>query len=96
MMPKKWEENWGDPDLDELDKYKRKQKLLTLGNLTLITKNLNSKLRNQAWSDKKKTLKEYSSLKMTTAFLDKDDWNESTIEERAAMLANKAIEIWKW
>lgn len=96
MMPKKWEENWGDPDLDELDKYKRKQKLLTLGNLTLITKNLNSKLRNQAWSDKKKTLKEYSSLKMTTAFLDKDDWNESTIEERAAMLANKAVEIWKW
>ena len=48
------------------------------------------------WSDKKKTLKEYSSLKMTTAFLDKDDWNESTIEERAAMLANKTVEIWNW
>lgn len=96
MMPKKWEENWNEPDFDELDKYKRKQKLLTLGNLTLITKNLNSKLRNQAWSDKKTTLKEYSSLKMTTAFLDKNDWNEGTIEERAAMLADKALGIWKW
>jgi uncharacterized protein with ParB-like and HNH nuclease domain len=96
MMPKKWEENWAEPDFDELAKYKRKQKLLTLGNLTLITKNLNSKLRNQAWADKKKTLKEYSSLKMTTAFLDKEQWNENTIEERANLLATKAIEIWKW
>jgi len=96
MMPKKWEENWGEPDFDELAKYKRNQKLLTLGNLTLITKNLNSKLRNQAWEDKKKTLKEYSSLKMTTAFLDKEQWNESTIDERANLLATKAIDIWKW
>jgi uncharacterized protein with ParB-like and HNH nuclease domain len=96
MMPKKWEENWGEPDFDELAKYKRKQKLLTLGNLTLITKNLNSKLRNQAWDDKKKTLKEYSSLKMTTAFLDKEQWNEDTIEERADLLATKAIDIWTW
>ncbi len=96
MMPKKWEENWGEPEFDELAKYKRNQKLLTLGNLTLITKNLNSKLRNQAWIDKKKTLKEYSSLKMTTAFLDKEQWNENTIEERANLLATKAIEIWKW
>lgn len=96
MMPKKWEENWGVPDFDELDKYKRRQKLLTLGNLTLITKNLNSKLRNQAWADKKKTLKEYSSLKMTTAFLDKEHWIEQSIEDRANLLCKKAIEIWKW
>lgn len=96
MMPKKWVENWGEQEFDELAKYKRNQKLLTLGNLTLITKNLNSKLRNQAWADKKKTLKEYSSLKMTTAFLDKEQWNENTIEERANLLATKAIKIWKW
>ena len=52
--------------------------------------------RAYVWSDKKKTLNEYCSLKMTTAFLDKDDWNECTIEERVAMLANKAVEIWNW
>jgi len=96
IMPKQWEENWKEPEFNELDKYKRNQKLLTLGNLTLITKNLNSKLRNQAWADKRKTLKEYSSLKMTTAFLDKDQWNESTIDDRADLLARKAIDIWKW
>lgn len=96
IMPKKWEENWGEADFDELAKYKRKQKLLTLGNLTLITKNLNSKLRNQAWNDKKKTLKDYSSLKMTTGFLDVEKWNENTIEKRANLLAIKAIDIWTW
>jgi uncharacterized protein with ParB-like and HNH nuclease domain len=95
MMPKQWEEHWNDNTLDELAKYQRNQKLKTFGNLTLITKNLNSKLRNQAWITKKATLKEYSSLKMTTAFLELDNWDESQIIQRANMLANKAIAIWK-
>ena len=80
MMPKKWEENWSDVNLDELSKFKRKQKILTIGNLTLITKNLNSKLRNQSWVNKKQTLKEYSSLKMTTSFLELDNWDEKSIQ----------------
>ena len=95
MMPKKWEENWKESDFNELDKFNRNQKLLTLGNLTLVTKNLNSKLRNQAWSAKKKTLKEYSSLKITTAYLDKEEWNHKTIEKRAILLCEKALNIWE-
>ena len=95
MMPKKWEEHWYDASLDDLGKYQRNQKLKTFGNLTLITKNLNSKLRNQAWANKKATLKEYSSLKMTTAFLGLDNWDENQIIQRANLLAEKAIAIWK-
>ena len=94
MMPKKWEENWSDVNLDELSKFKRKQKILTIGNLTLITKNLNSKLRNQSWVNKKQTLKEYSSLKMTTSFLELDNWDEKSISDRANQLCHKALEIW--
>lgn len=94
MMPKKWEENWSDVDLDDLSKFKRKQKILTIGNLTLITKNLNSKLRNQSWVNKKQTLKEYSSLKMTTSFLELDTWDEESISDRAKQLCQKALEIW--
>lgn len=94
MMPKKWEENWSDVDLDDLSKFKRKQKILTIGNLTLITKNLNSKLRNQSWVNKKQTLKEYSSLKMTTSFLELDTWDEESISDRANQLCQKALEIW--
>lgn len=94
MMPKKWEENWSDVDLNDLSKFKRKQKILTIGNLTLITKNLNSKLRNQSWVNKKQTLKEYSSLKMTTSFLELDTWDEESISDRAKQLCQKALEIW--
>lgn len=94
MMPKKWEENWSDVDLNDLSKFKRKQKILTIGNLTLITKNLNSKLRNQSWVNKKQTLKEYSSLKMTTSFLELDTWDEESISDRANQLCQKALEIW--
>tara|TARA_B100001093_G_scaffold465616_1_gene483416 strand:+ start:150 stop:1883 length:1734 start_codon:yes stop_codon:yes gene_type:complete len=94
IMPKKWEENWSKNDLDELSKFKRKQKLLTIGNLTLITKNLNSKLRNQSWEKKKETLKEYSSLKMTTSFLEFEKWDEESISDRANQLCDKALEIW--
>ena len=94
MMPKKWEENWSESNLDELSKFKRNQKILTIGNLTLITKNLNSKLRNQSWANKKQTLKEYSSLKMTTSFLELEKWDEESISERADQLCHKALEIW--
>lgn len=94
IMPKKWEENWNDGTLNDLERYQRNQKLKTLGNLTLITKNLNSKLRNQAWDTKKATLREYSSLKMTTAFLEKEEWNDETIIRRAELLAQKALAIW--
>lgn len=96
IMPKKWEQNWNEDNLNALTKFERNKKLLTLGNLTLITKNLNSKLRNQAWNDKRITLQEYSSLKITTSFLDKEEWNENTIEERANLLYEKALKIWKW
>tara|TARA_B110000027_G_C15976321_1_gene236617 strand:- start:192 stop:734 length:543 start_codon:yes stop_codon:yes gene_type:complete len=94
MMPKKWEENWSESNLDELSKFKRNQKILTIGNLTLITKNLNSKLRNQSWANKKQPLKEYSSLKMTRSFLELEKWDEESISERANQLCHKALEIW--
>jgi len=96
IMPKEWKENWPQAQFSELEIFERNQKLLTLGNLTLITKNLNSKLRNQAWDDKKKTLKDYSTFKITTEYLDIIDWNEKSIEERGLNLAESALDIWKF
>lgn len=95
ILPRKWEENWNHTPMNELEKYQRNQKLYTLGNLTLITKNLNSKLTNQAWEEKKGTLREFSSLRMTTAYLDEPIWDENTIIKRANHLAEKAINIWQ-
>jgi uncharacterized protein with ParB-like and HNH nuclease domain len=94
IMPKKWQENWYQEFTSE-EIYNRDKKLLTLGNLTIITKNLNSKLRNSAWSNKRVVLNEYSSLPITTEYTSMEDWNEETIKQRATNLADLALIIWK-
>jgi len=94
MMPKKWSENWYQEFTSE-EIYNRNRKLLTLGNLTIITKNLNSKLRNSSWSNKQTILNQYSSLPITKKYTVLDDWNEEEIESRANDLAQLALLIWK-
>lgn len=101
LMPKKWENNWSKIQNQE-DKIKRNRKLLTLGNLTIITQALNSSIRDANWTIKrngkgdKKGLNYYSAgLETISQYLTLDDWNEQTIEDRALFLFEKAKEIWK-
>jgi uncharacterized protein with ParB-like and HNH nuclease domain len=101
IMPKKWENNWGKLSNQE-DKIKRNRKLLTLGNLTIITQALNSTIRDANWTIKrkgkgdKKGLNTYSAgLETISSYLTLDEWNEQTIEQRAEFLYNNAKEIWK-
>lgn len=94
ILPKKWEANWNkvlSPD----EKNARNLKLLTLGNLTIITKNLNSTIRNSAWSNKKNVLQKYSALPLTIDYTSLLEWDESTIATRATDLLNIAKIIWK-
>jgi uncharacterized protein with ParB-like and HNH nuclease domain len=94
MMPKQWKQNWNDISTrDEINH--RNFKLLTLGNLTIITKNLNSKLRNSAWLNKKTILNQFSTLPITTKYTSFDSWNEISIEDRAKDLSSLSITIWK-
>jgi uncharacterized protein with ParB-like and HNH nuclease domain len=95
MMPVKWETNWTDREMTQEEKADRTRKLKTLGNLTLVTKRLNSAMQNAGWSDKKLHLRPNSSLKMTTDYLDKEKWDEATIDGRAEHLAKSALLIWK-
>lgn len=94
MMPQKWETNWGKKNMDETAKLLRNKKLNTLGNLTLVTKNLNSSMKNAAWETKKNTLKQYSLLKITTDYIDSIEWDETKIDKRANDLATMALRIW--
>jgi hypothetical protein len=95
MLPQKWETNWWKKGMDEAAKIQRNKKLKTLGNLTLVTKNLNSSMKNAAWDKKKKALKEFSLLKITTDYIDNTEWDETKIEGRASDLASMALKIWK-
>ncbi len=95
MMPKKWEEHWLAPELDDQGKMYRRHQLQTLGNLTLVTRNLNSRMKNAAWDTKKSALKEFSSLQITTGYLERPVWDEMGIYVRADDLVKTAFEIWK-
>ncbi len=101
LMPKKWENHWGKLT-DNEDKLKRNRKLLTLGNLAIITQSLNTSIKDKDWKTKlngrgaNKGLTTYSAgLETMSQYLIMDEWNEETIEMRATFLFEKAKEIWK-
>lgn len=103
VMPKKWENNWPHP-ATEADVRKRHGKLLTLGNLTIITSALNSSIRDGSWtikrdgnpSKKQPGLKQYASGLETfnSRHLALPEWNEQSIADRADYLFENAVAIW--
>jgi len=95
MLPQKWTTNWAKKSMSEEAKIKRNKKLKTLGNLTLVTKSLNSSMKNAAWDKKKKALKDHSHLKITTDYVSHSIWDETKIDARAKDLSALALKIWK-
>ena len=90
VMPKKWRNNWDANKLDDFQAEKRDKILLTLGNLTLLTKQLNSIIRDADWQTKKNGnqknhgLNEYAQgIEIFSKYLKRDTWDENTITERA-------------
>lgn len=71
MMPQSWKTNWSVKGMSEIDAFNRSRKIITLGNLTLVTQKLNSSMKNAAWGSKQKSLKANSMLKITTDYLTK-------------------------
>jgi len=102
LMPKKWENNWDiDKKFTEEEKNYRNRKLLTLGNLAIITASLNSSIRDANWDIKKqgkgnkKGLLEYANgLETMNKYLQYDKWDENSIDKRAKFLLEKALNIW--
>ncbi|MBN8877031.1 MAG: DUF262 domain-containing protein [Sphingobacteriales bacterium] len=101
LMPKKWENQWGKLS-NEQDKLNRNRKLLTLGNLTIITASLNSSIRDGNWNVKKSGKTNKPGLNQYAAGLDTFSqylalavWDESEISKRADFLYDKALITWK-
>jgi len=101
LMPKKWENHWGKLS-NEQDKINRNRKLLTLGNLTIITASLNSSIRDGNWNIKKSGklnkpgLNQYAAgLDTFSQYLALATWDENEISKRADFLYDKALLTWK-
>lgn len=104
VMPRKWQRYW--PLTQGVDERERESLIHTLGNLTLLTKKLNSKVSNGPWLDdegkgegKRTGLKTHSVLKMSQNLIEqdhrpRDHWAEEDIRQRTATLVNMIRDIW--
>jgi hypothetical protein len=99
-MPKKWENNWG--GIVSLEgKTNRNRKLLTLGNLAIITGSLNSSIRDANWQTKcegkpgRPGLNIYAAgLTTLDSYLSLHNWTEAEISNRADVLYGESVRIW--
>ena len=99
VAPQEWERHWK-ADLDFGDSDEDRQRLNRLvhriGNLTLVTRALNPKLGNRAWSYKAELLKA-DNLEMNRRLLNDmevETWNEREINRRSQIIADYVKEIW--
>ena len=104
IMPKKWRNHWEISEtFTEMDKNNRDRLILTLGNLTIITKKLNSSISDSSWSNKKigkgnkKGLNEYANgIEIFSKYLENEIWDESIINKRGNELYEYCINsVWK-
>jgi len=75
---------------------RRNRLLNTFGNLTILTKSLNSSVSNGPYSDKRKALKEHSLLVLNREITGQESWGEDQIVERGKKLFEVACDLWPY
>lgn len=94
LMPQKWEEHWPLEEDTPESRNVRYELLDKMGNLTVLTKKLNSSISNGPWVNKRKHLNEHTVLLMNSALAAHEDWSEERIELRSKELGEKFCTIW--
>lgn len=105
IMPQSWEVSWPVPGFghledDDIDPERlarhmeRDGAINKLGNLTLLTKALNSSVSNGPYSVKMPAVRANSSLALNRELNGYDEWNEETIAGRGSALFQTARKIW--
>ena len=97
IMPQEWYKNWSLPTrLRDREKAtdERNRQIHTIGNLTLVSKKLNSGLSNAPWKEKRATLNGHTVLHLNRTLLDDapNNWNAKEIEDRGKRLHQEAIQ----
>lgn len=106
ILPEKWEKHWplekeGKSAEDILEQESRRNTLKnTIGNLTLVTNSLNPAISNGSWQAKRPEILKYSKSNLNRYFQPETEdnlsvWNEEKILERADILADLFIQVWR-
>jgi hypothetical protein len=98
VMPQSWVKNW--PLTPGVTEPEREQRIHTLGNLTLLTKKLNSTVSNGPWKGehgKAAHLQEKDVLLLNSSLLaiSADGWDERKINDRTKAMVDDVIDIWQ-
>jgi len=96
VMPRKWHTHW---PLNGAQEAERDRALHTLGNLTLLTRKLNSKQSNGPWLGEDGTrarLEQHDVLFLNRELLKtaSDQWTDDAIAERTKDLIEAMLRIW--
>jgi hypothetical protein len=96
-LPQSWEDNW--PLEKEETEQTRRSAVHVLGNMTLLTQKLNSKVSNSAWlgtEGKCAALREQSTLLLNRDLTENPtvQWTTEAILERTKKLTEVIIDIW--
>ncbi|WP_447948841.1 GmrSD restriction endonuclease domain-containing protein [Microbacterium aurum] len=96
LMPQKWRAHWP-ADLDEEQARERDRRVQQLGNLTIVTQALNSKVSNGAWEQKRAHFLASDDVLITKdalALAAGSTWDEDTIAERTDHLITQIAALW--
>lgn len=95
VLPQSWQDNW--PVEDEHAELDRAAHVHRLGNLTLLTKSLNSKLSNGPWVKKQDQLALNDTLLVNSRLLKSigdAPWDEARIDARTALMIDVLLRTW--
>ncbi|MNY19294.1 hypothetical protein D3C86_1527200 [compost metagenome] len=99
VMPQSWGANWPLPEsvADKEEAAAERDRLLhTLGNLTLITQELNSSVSNAAYAERRPEITKQSALRLNAYFQDVAVWDEAAIIQRGEHLFELALKVWPY
>ena len=96
LMPRDWERHWPlNPKpgmtMDEAGN-ERDDLINTVGNLTLLTKELNPSVSNGPWPKKRTEILKHSALSLNRLL--PEDWDEDLIRGRTEQLRVQAMKLW--
>lgn len=100
LMPVSWEKHWpivmNAAESQQVDGAadRRNEAIHRIGNLTLLTKELNPSVSNGPWLKKRDEILKHSALNLNRPFQNISTWDEAAIEQRSAALFEIVKKIW--
>ncbi len=96
LMPQTWRKHWA-ADLSEEQEHERDRRIQQLGNLTIVTQALNSKVSNGPWAQKRAHFLASDDVLITKealAIAGDGAWDEQTITARTEQLIDQILVVW--